>query len=130
MGSGDKTIFIVASTDLAILVLLSTGPPRLRDNFMVLIEENSENVQIDIGLDPEPFPMDTLSFSWTKNGQPLSGGSGLALTYSSVTFATIERSDSGEYAVSASNHVTGHLSQQIGNDTGRFSLDVICKLAL
>ena len=95
---------------------------------MVQIEENSENVLIDISLDPEPFPLDTLSFSWTRNGQPLTGGSGIALTHSSVTFAVIERTDSGEYSVSASNHVIGHPLQQIGNDTGGFSLDVICKL--
>jgi hypothetical protein len=95
---------------------------------MVQVEENSENVRIEIGLDPEPFPLDTLSFSWTRNGQPLTGGSGsLALAFSSVTFAMIERSDSGEYFVSASNHVTGSPSEQIGSDTGRFSVDVICK---
>ena len=95
---------------------------------MVRIEENSKNVRINIGLDPEPFPLDTLSFLWIRDGQQLTGGSGLALAYSGVTFAMIERSDSGEYSVSASNYVFGSPSQQIGNDTGRFSLDVICKL--
>ena len=95
---------------------------------MVQIEENSENVRIEIGLDPEPFPLDTLSFSWTRNGQQLTDESGgLALTFSSVTFAMIERSDSGEYFMSASNHAIGNPSQQIGSDTGGFSVDVICK---
>ena len=97
---------------------------------MVQIEENSENVWIEVGLDPEPFPLDTLSFSWTRNGQPLQlndESGGLALGFSSVTFAMIERSDSGEYFVSASNHVIGSPSQQIGSDTGGFSVDVICK---
>ena len=100
----------------------------MQDIFVVRIEENSANVLIDISLDAEPFPLDTLAFFWTRSGQPLTGGSGLALTYSSVTFAMIERSDSGEYSVLAINYVTGGPSQQIGNDTGRFSLDVICKL--
>ena len=95
---------------------------------MVQIEENSENVRIEIGLDPEPFPLDTLSSSWTRNGQQLTDESGgLALTFSSVTFAMIERSDSGEYFMSASNHAIGNPSQQIGSDTGGFSVDVICK---
>lgn len=98
---------------------------------MVQIEENSVNVRIEIGLDSEPFPLDTLSFSWTRNGQPLSDESGgLALAFSSVMFAMIERSDSSEYFVSASNHATGNPSQQIGSDTGGFSVDVICKLVL
>ena len=104
------------------------GPPNLRDNFVVRIEENSINVPVDIGLDPEPFPLDTLSFSWTRDSQPLSGGSGLVLAYSTVLFSTIRRSDSGVYSVAASNHITGDPSQQIGNDTGSFTLDIICKL--
>ena len=95
---------------------------------MVRIEENSRNVPVNIGLCPEPFPLDTLSFSWTRNGQPLSGGSGLALTYSTVMFSTIGRSDSDVYSVSASNYIIDDPLQQIGNDTGSFILDVICKL--
>ena len=99
---------------------------------MVRIEENSRNVPVDISLDPEPFPLDTLSFSWIKDNQSLtrSGGSGLTLAYSSVTFPTIRRSDAGVYSVSASNHIIGDSSQQIGDATGSFTLDVICKLSL
>ena len=97
---------------------------------MVRIEENSRNVPVDIRLDPEPFPLDTLSFSWTREDQPLTGGSGLTLAYSSVTFPTIRRSDAGVYSVSAFNHIIGDPSQQIGNDTGSFTLDVICKLSV
>ena len=55
------------------------------------------------------------------------GESGLALAFASVTFAKIDRSDSGEYSVSASNYASGSPSQQIGNGTGRFSLDAIHK---
>ena len=91
------------------------------------IEENSRNVPVDIRLDPEPFPLGTLSFSWTRDGQPLTGDSGLGLAYSTLTFSTIRRSDAGMYSVSASNHIVGDSSQQIGNDTGSFTLDVICR---
>ena len=94
---------------------------------MVRIEENSRNVPVDILLDPEPFPLDTISYSWTRNGLSLTGGSGLTLEYSSVMFSTIERSDVGEYSVFASNHASENPLQQIGNGTGSFSLDVICK---
>ena len=97
---------------------------------MVRIEENSRNVPVDIRLDPEPFPLDTLSFSWIKDNQSLTGGSGLTLAYSSITFPTIWRSDAGVYSVSASNHIIGDSSQQIGDDTGSFTLDVLCKLSV
>ena len=95
---------------------------------MVLIEENGRNVPIDVHLDPKPFPLDTLSFSWIRDGQPLTDGSGLALAYSAITFSTIRRS---MYSVSASNHIIGDSLQlrQIGNDTS-FTLDVICKFSL
>ena len=92
---------------------------------MVRIEENSRNIPVDIGLDPEPFPLDTVSFSWTRDDQPLSGGSGLVLAYSTVTFPTIKRSDAGVYSVAASNHIRGDPIQHIGNDTGNFILDVL-----
>ena len=97
---------------------------------MVRIEENSRTIPVVISLDPEPFPLDTISFSWTRNGQPLSDGSGLALSYSSVMFTSIERSDAGQYSVIATNYVSNNLSQHIGNDTGSFSLEVICKLSV
>ena len=99
---------------------------------MVRIEENSRNVPVDIRLDSdsEPFPLDTLSFSWIKDNQPLAGGSGLTLAYSSITFPIIRRSNAGVYTVSAFNHIIEDSSQQIGNDTGSFTLDVICTLSV
>ena len=108
-----------------------SGPPNLQNNFVVRIEENSRNVPVDVRLDPEPFPLDTLSFSWIKDNQSLTGDSGLTLAYSSITFTIIRRSDAGVYSVSASNHIIGDPSQQIGDDTaGSFTLDVICKLSV
>ena len=69
--------------------------------------------------------MNTLSFDWTRDGRPLTTGP--ALTYSSVTFSSIERTDSGTYSVLATNVVDG---VQVGNDTGSFTLDVICESVL
>ena len=102
--------------------IIYPGPPTLRDDFFVRIEENTRNVPVDLALDPAPFPMDTLSFDWTRDRRPLSTGP--TLTYSSVTFSSVERRDSGTYSVLTKNIVDG---VQVGNDTGGFTLDVICK---
>ena len=98
-------------------------PPSLQDNFLLRIQENGRNVPVDLREDPPPFP-EPSSFSWRKDGQSLIGP---ALTYSSVTFTTIEREDSGNYTVVARNFVVDAPSQQVGSDTGSFYLDVICE---
>ena len=87
--------------------------------------ENSLNFPINITQNPTAFPMETVSFSWTRNGQPLTTDP--AQTYSSLTFSNIDRSDSGNYSVFASNVVDG---REVGNDTGSFYLNVICKLCI
>ena len=103
-------------------VATHTGSPRLRDNFMVRILENGRNIPIDLTVDPLPFPLDTISFNWSRDGRPLTTGP--TLTYSSVTFSSVERTYSGIYSVLVANFVDG---VQLGNDTGSFTLDVICK---
>ena len=92
---------------------------------MVRIEENSENVQVDLRQVPAAFPEPTM-FTWYRSGQELIS---LPRTYSNVTFATIRRADAGNYTVSATNFVLPGSpgTMQVGNDTGSFYLDVICK---
>ena len=92
---------------------------------MVRVLENSRNIPIDISEDPPAFPTDTVSSVWTRDGQPLRSGPDISLTYSTVTFTNVDRQDSGNYFVVASNVVEG---REVGNDAGRFNLDVICKL--
>ena len=89
---------------------------------MVRILENSRNVPIDLAVDPLPFPLDTISFNWSRDGRPLTTGP--TLTYSNVTFPRVERMDSGTYFVQVMNVVDG---VELGNDNGSFTLDVICK---
>ena len=102
-----------------------TGVPNLVDNFLVRIEENSANIPIDLRQEPDAFPEPSI-FSWNKDGQPLR--TGLLLTHSNITFSTVRRADVGNYTVSATNFVLGSITEQVGNDTGSFYLDVICKL--
>ena len=101
------------------------GPPKLQDNVIVKIEENTNNVSIDLLQDPAPYPIPTV-FIWYKDGEQLSMSDlGPGWTYSTATFNTVRRVDAGGYAVTATNFGK---RQQIGNDSGGFHLDVICKL--
>ena len=99
----------------------------MRDNFFVMIIENTENVLVDLRQDPVAFPEPdtTDSFTWKKDGQPLTG---LALTYSNVTFPTVRRINTGNYSVSTTNFVFGDSMEMVGTDTGSFYLNVLCKL--
>ena len=108
-----QSLFFVASI---------TGPPLLRDKYVVRIEESNENVPVDLSLDPAVFP-EPSDFSWNVNSQPLTN---LPLSYSSVNFSTIRRSHAGNYSVFAANYLLNDPSVQIGNDTGSFYLDVLC----
>lgn len=104
---------------------MSLGPPVLRDGLMFRIVENRLNFTIDLGQTPAAFPKPTL-YTWTRNGIHLSGPLPI-LTYSTITFASVHRTDAGSYVISATNYVLGSNSVPIGSDTGNFSLDVVCK---
>ena len=90
---------------------------------MYRIVENSLNVPVDLSQEPVAFPIPS-NFTWTRNGATLSDP---ALTYSTVTFPSVSRSDAGNYVVSATNFVLDNDTAQVGSDMGSFSLDVICK---
>ena len=100
------------------------GPPNLRDNFSVKIEENRENISVDLRQEPAAFPEPT-SFVWYKDGLPLTD---FKQTYSNVTFDSIGRMDVGNYTVFARNFISGGSMERVGNDTGSFHLDVLCEL--
>ena len=105
--------------------VLLLGPPSLQDNFSVKVQEGSENVPVDIRQDSAAFP-EPSNFTWMRDGQPLRQN-GLITTYSSVTFTTIGRDDAGNYTVFATNFFLHIPRQQVGNDSGSFYLDVLCK---
>ena len=109
-----------------VLCTVYIGAPTLRDNLVVKIEENSENVPINLLQEPTAYPQPS-SFMWRKDGQPVDS-SRVSLSYSNATFAKVTREDDGVYTVSVTNFVIGSSTQQVGTDTGSFRLDVICKL--
>ena len=98
----------------------------MRDNFVVRIQEGDLNVPIDIVQEPAAFPEPSY-FEWLIGGQPLIRRNGIITTYSSVTFASVMRSDSGNYTVNAMNFLLDNANEPVGNDIGSFYLDVLCK---
>ena len=102
------------------------GPPNLHDNFLVMVEENTINTAIDLRQAPAAFPEPTI-FTWRKNGQLLIR---FDQTFSNVTIPSVQRVDTGNYSVFATNFVLDGSLEQVGNDSGSFYLDVICKLLL
>ena len=88
--------------------------------------ENSQNFTIDLHQGPDAFPEPTV-FNWNKDGQPLR--TDLLLMYSNVTFDTVTRAAAGNYTITATNFVLPGSpgAKKVGNDTGSFYLDVICK---
>ena len=102
------------------------GPPNLRDNLLIKLKENSENVPVDLRQEPVAFPDEPISFSWVKDGQLLTQIDH-PLTHSNVTFDTVSRADTGTYTASATNFAVPNFEPRlVGSDTGSFYLDVIC----
>ena len=97
----------------------------VRDNISLKVEENNARTAVNLSESlaafPEPF------FQWSKDGQPLSGP---ILTYNTATFNSVRRADTGNYTVVATNFVLNSTTELVGNDTGGFYLDVLCKSAL
>ena len=117
--------YILVLIEVAVLLsVIITGPPILRDNFLVRIQEGNKNVPIDLSLDPAAFPEPT-NFSWNVNGQSLTGLP-QTYSYSRVNFSTVRRSHAGNYAVFAANYLLNDPTVQVGNDSGSFYLDVLC----
>ena len=97
----------------------------LQDDVLLKVEESSGRIPVDLseGLAAFPEPM----FQWSRNRQLLNGPRP-ALMYNSITFDDIQRADGGNYTVMATNFVLNSTTEKVGNDTGSFYLDVLCKL--
>ena len=96
----------------------------LRDDVVLKLRENGGRIPVNISEGLAAFPEPT--FQWSKDGRPLDG-SRPELTYSTVTFDSMRRSDAGNYTAAATNFELDSTTEQVGNDTGSFYLDVLCK---
>ena len=97
----------------------------LRDNVVLKVRENGGRIPVNISEGLAAFPEPTSQ--WSKDGHLLDG-SRPEVTYSTVTFDTIRRSDAGNYTAVSTNYLLESTTEQVGNDTGSFYLDVLCKL--
>ena len=92
-------------------------PPNYTSPGPQTITEGDTNTQINVTTDANPFPS---SFTWSRNGVPITSSSNVALTESSIRFTTVQRNNAGMYNVYSNNTAGG------GSTT--FELIVQCKL--
>ena len=79
------------------------------------------NMFVFIAEETPGFPILPDSFQWSLNGEMLQNSSRIITSsYPDITFVSIDRDDSGNYSIVASN--------KAGTVVGFFVLDVLCKL--
>lgn len=100
--------------------------PNLNDDLSIKLQEGDSKVTVNLLLEPVAFPQPS-KFEWLKGDQPLRR-SGIATSYSSITFSSVMRSDTGYFTVSATNYLLNNSTQPVGTDMGSFILCVLCKL--
>ncbi len=102
-----------------------TDPPQLSNGRVIKVDERDGNIPVDIATPPLAYPTPT-DFQWTKDGVTIPISSRATFSYPSVLFNSLERSDSGLYSLTATNHRTDN-GVAIGTGQGSFTLDVLCE---
>lgn len=102
----------------------TSDPPLLRDGLTVRVDERDGLIPVDLALPPLAFPIPSLP-QWTKDGSLVNSDLRVMYNYSKVLFHSLQRSDSGLYSLSATNHRSN--GSVIGSDTGSFTLEVLCE---
>ncbi len=75
----------------------------------------------------QPFPFPS-SFTWSRDGDPLLNiSANVSFGYPELSLNPVSRTDSGLYTLTASNYLLDNDSVLIGNGTGSFTLNVLCK---
>ena len=106
--------------------MFSLGAPNLLDGEVIRFQQGARNMEVNLESGRPAFPQPT--FEWTKDGQAISNSSGRVFGYPALNIDTVDRSDSGLYTLAARNTILEEPFDEIGNDTGSFTLDVVCKL--
>ena len=114
-----KSLFYSTFSTSAVLPIVMAITPldlpvtlREHNNIMPVV------IQLNVSGNPQPL------FSWRQVGSqmPLSNGSGVTVTFDSLTFNNIGRERTGQYVYEAVNSV--------GRSNISFEVDVQCKLVL
>ena len=97
------------------------------DNLQINIIEGTLNAKVDLSESPPAFPFPRI-FQWQKNGAFVDANTSMVtFGYPSVVFENVSRSDSGNYSLMATNYLLDNPDEMLGNDSGSFFLDVLCK---
>ena len=109
-----------------IIIIACPGPPVLSDLGEVRVRENEEfHLDLTEPGSPPAFPFP--SFSWRKDGQPLSNATAARqYGYPSIFIGSVQPSDAGNYTLSAMNYALDGKTL-VGSDAGSFTLNVLCK---
>lgn len=103
-----------------------SGPPLLSGGQLVKVAEG-DAVGVDIEDVPEAYPTPTPStYQWRRLGEGVMSDSRVTYSYADVLFSSVQRTDSGPYTLTATNHRLDS-GAVIGTDTGNFTLDVLCE---
>ena len=107
-----------------------SDPPNLKTIQHVTHTVGDQNVKVDVGLTPSPFPMPS-RIRVEKDGQRIGnlGESGnFSLVDGSIFFFKEMTADhAGTYQLTATNYYLNNTSKEVGTAIGSFTLDVLCK---
>ena len=93
---------------------------------MTVLEGMAITVDLSEEILPPAFPFPV--FQWMRNGVHTVNISGsVVYGYPSVTFFNISRNAAGIYSLFAQNFVINDTGKAVGNDSGGFTIDVLCK---
>ena len=106
---------MLADIDLA--AELHVGPPYLEKNSIYKVVESANSFSIDLSRDPPPFPPPNYHV-WNKTGVDVT------LNGTAISFDNVTRRHTGTYSLTVANF---YYSEEVGRDTGNFTLDVLCK---
>ena len=107
-----------------------SDPPKLKTNHRVTHAVGDQNVTVDLGLTPLPFPKPS-RIRVEKDGQRI-GNSGEFGDFSLVDgsvffFKEISADHAGTYQLTATNYHLNNTSKEVGTAIGSFTLDVLCE---
>ena len=127
-----STVERVFVSGLQMFHCLVTGPPVLKNFTTTQSVCENETYTFDLqaagAAEAFPFPQE---FNWTRHNENVDNTTDegrVTYGYPSVTFSSLNRSDSGRYELSATNFMRN--GSLIGSDTGSFTLDVQCKFII
>lgn len=103
-----------------------SGPPILQNLGIITVKENDRNVAVNLSLSKAAFPKPNF-VSLHKQGDLLPHNYGISVTHYGVLFHLVNRRHAGNYTLCVANYHLEDSIEQVGKDTGNFTINVQCK---